>query len=66
MSIVHSWDGEESFLPSRGWRTGHVGPEGPKKVGCVGWRQLGKNSEGSSHGSGEPPTVLLEMSCLQA
>lgn len=28
-----------------------MGPEGPDEVGCVGWGQLTKDSEGSIHGT---------------
>lgn len=30
---------------------GHVGPESPNKVGCVGWGQLRTYGEASSHGN---------------
>lgn len=37
------------FLSNRDDRAGHVGPEGPDKVGCIGWSQITKDSEGSNH-----------------
>lgn len=40
-----------------------MGPEGPDKVGRVGWGQITKDSEGCTH---REQLTLLQMSCQQA
>lgn len=51
LSTVHWWDEEEGVLSNRDYGVGYMGPEGPDEVGCVGWGQLTKDSEGSIHGT---------------